>query len=54
MVQKETYTSIYNIDNVQSLIDVTLGRHAHIELSKTFEDQWTAKEDLLMIAIFSS
>ena len=35
MVQKETkYTYIYNTDNVHTLVGVTMGRHAHIELSK--------------------
>ena len=34
VVQKGTYMSIYSIDNVHTLIVVTWGRHAHIELSK--------------------
>ena len=34
MVQKETYTYNYNADNVHILIEMTLCRHAHTELSK--------------------
>ena len=34
MAQKETYTYIYNTDNVHTFVGMAMGRHAHIDLSE--------------------